>query len=92
MSKTVTQLKADILAAALAVIVSFVALGAATYAWYVSNNTVNATTSTISAQANGMVLQIAPSKNAIHNGSDHQTTAASRGHEISPSSTNDATA
>lgn len=91
MSKTVTQLKADILAAALAVIVSFVALSAATYAWYVSNNTVNATASTISAQANGMVLQIAPSKNAIHNGSDHQTTAASLGHEISPSSTNDAT-
>lgn len=37
-----------------------------------------------------MVLQIAPGKDAIHDGSDHQTTAASRGHEISPSSTNDA--
>lgn len=90
MAKTVTQLKADMLAAALAVIVSFVALGAATYAWYVSNNTVHATTSTISAQANGMVLQIAPGKSVIHDGSDHQTTAASLGHEISPSSTNDA--
>lgn len=90
MAKTVRRLKADILGAALTVIVSFVALGAATYAWYVSNNTVNATTSTISAQANGMVLQIASGPNAIHNGSDHQTTAASHGHEISPSSTNDA--
>lgn len=90
MAKTVRRLKADILGAALTVIVSFVALGAATYAWYVSNNTVNATTSTISAQANGMVLQIASGPNAIHDGGDHQTTAAGRGHEISPSSTNDA--
>ena len=37
-----------------------------------------------------MVLQIASGPNAIHDGSDHQTTAASTGHEISPSSTDDA--
>lgn len=89
MAKTVRQLKIDILGAALAVIVSFVALGAATYAWYVSNNTVSATTSTISAQANGMVLQIVEGDTPDH-GSDTSTVASATGHEISPSSTNDA--
>ena len=89
MGKTVRQLKIDILGAALAVIVSFVALGAATYAWYVSNNTVSATTSTISAQANGMVLQIVEGDTPDH-GSDTSTVASATGHEISPSSTNDA--
>lgn len=89
MAKTVRQLKIDILGAALTVIVSFVALGAATYAWYVSNNTVSATTSTISAQANGMVLQIVEGDTPDH-GSDTSTVASATGHEISPSSTNDA--
>ena len=89
MAKTVRQLKTDMLGAALAVIVSFVALGAATYAWYVSNSTVNATTSTISAQANGMVLQIVEGDTPDH-GSDTSTVASATGHEISPSSTNDA--
>lgn len=37
-----------------------------------------------------MVLQIAKDKNVNHDGSDKQTTASSEGHEISPSSTNDA--
>lgn len=37
-----------------------------------------------------MVLQIAQGKNVAHDGSDKQTTASSAGHEISPSSTNDA--
>lgn len=89
MAKTVRQLKIDILGAALTVIVSFVALGAATYAWYVSNNTVSAITSTISAQANGMVLQIVEGDTPDH-GSDTSTVASATGHEISPSSTNDA--
>lgn len=89
MTKTIRQLKIDILGAALAVIVSFVALGAATYAWYVFNNTVNATTSTISAQANGMVLQIVEGDTPDH-GSDTSTVASATGHEISPASTNDA--
>lgn len=88
---SVKQMKKQLAIAALSVVVAAVALGSATYAWFVSNTKVDGTTSTVSAQANGMVLQIAPGKNAIHDGSDHQTTAASRGHEISPSSTNDAT-
>lgn len=89
---SVKQMKKQLAIAALSVVMAAVALGSATYAWFVSNTKVDGTTSTVSAQANGMVLQIAPSKDAIHDGSDHQTTAASRGHEISPSSTNDATA
>lgn len=89
---SVKQMKKQLAIAALSVVMAAVALGSATYAWFVSNTKVDGTTSTVSAQANGMVLQIAPDKDAIHDGSDHQTTAASRGHEISPSSTNDATA
>ena len=37
-----------------------------------------------------MVLQIAKGNDVTHDGSDKQTTASSTGHEISPSSTNDA--
>lgn len=87
---SVKQMKKQLAIAALSVVMAAVALGSATYAWFVSNTKVDGTTSTVSAQANGMVLQIASGPNAIHDGSDHQTTAASRGHEISPSSTNDA--
>lgn len=87
---SVKQMKKQLAIAALSVVMAAVALGSATYAWFVSNTKVDGTTSTVSAQANGMVLQIAPGKDVIHDGSDHQTTAASRGHEISPSSTNDA--
>ncbi len=87
---SVQQMKKQLAVAALSVVMAAVALGSATYAWFVSNTKVEGTTSTVSAQANGMVLQIASGPNAIHDGSDHQTTAASRGHEISPSSTNDA--
>ena len=87
---SVKQMKKQLAIAALSVVMAAVALGSATYAWFVSNTKVEGTTRTVSAQANGMVLQIAPGKDVIHDGSDHQTTAASRGHEISPSSTNDA--
>ena len=87
---SVKQMKKQLAVAALSVVMAAVALGSATYAWFVSNTKVDGTTSTISAQANGMVLQIASGPNAIRDGSDHQTTAASHGHEISPSSTDDA--
>lgn len=90
MHDSVKRLKVQLVGAALTVVVSAVALSATTYAWFAANNKVHATTSTISAQANGMVLQIAKDKNVNHDGSDKQTTASSTGHEISPSSTNDA--
>lgn len=90
MHDSVKRLKIQLIGAALTVVVSAVALSATTYAWFVTNSRVHATTSTISAQANGMVLQIARGKNVTHHGSDKQTTVSSPGHEISPSSTNDA--
>lgn len=90
MHDSLKKLKIQLIGAALTVVVSALALSATTYAWFVTNNRVHATTSTISAQANGMVLQIAQGKNVNHDGSDKQTTASSEGHEISPSSTNNA--
>ena len=49
------------------VCVAAIALGSSTYAWFVSNNTVKATTSKISAQSNAPFLKI--DKNAITEGS-----------------------
>lgn len=89
MRDSVNKLKIQLIGAALTVVVSAVALSAITYAWFVSNNRVHATTSTISAQANGMVLQIVEGDTPDH-GSDTSTVASATGHEISPSSTNDA--
>ena len=45
------------------VCVAAVALGSSTYAWFVSNNNVTATTSTISAQSNAPFLKIANKDN-----------------------------
>lgn len=49
-------MKKQLAIAALSVVMAAVALGSATYAWFVSNTKVDGTTSTVSAQANGMVL------------------------------------
>lgn len=89
MHDSVKKLKIQLIGAALTVVVSAVALSATTYAWFVTNSRVHATTSTISAQANGMVLQIVEGDTPDH-GSDTSTIASATGHEISPSSTNDA--
>lgn len=89
MHDSVKRLKVQLVGAALTVVVSAVALSATTYAWFVTNSRVHATTSTISAQANGMVLQIVEGDTPDH-GSDTSTVASAAGHEISPSSTNDA--
>lgn len=51
-------LKKQMGAAIAMVLVAAVALGSATFAWFVSNNTVTATTSTISAQSNAPFLKI----------------------------------
>lgn len=89
MRDSVKRLKVQLIGAALTVVVSAVALSATTYAWFVTNSRVHATTSTISAQANGMVLQIVEGDTPDH-GSDTSTVASAIGHEISPASTNDA--
>jgi len=60
-------LKKQMGAAIAMVLVAAVALGSATFAWFVSNNTVKATTSKISAQSNAPFLKI--DKTAITDGS-----------------------
>ena len=86
----VRNFKRELLAAALSVMVAFVALGSSTYAWYVTNISVKASTSTISAMANGMTLQIVAGTTPDH-GKDSETVAfdSTSGNEISPSSTDD---
>ena len=58
-TKSVSALKKQLAAAIAMVLVAAVALGSSTYAWFVSNNQVTATTSTISAQSNAPFLKIA---------------------------------
>ena len=52
-------LKKQMVAAIAMVLVAAVALGSATFAWFVTNNKVDATTSTISAQSNAAFMTIA---------------------------------
>ncbi len=57
-TKSVKALKKQLAAAIAMVLVAAVALGSSTYAWFVSNNSVKATTSKISAQSNAPFLKI----------------------------------
>lgn len=83
-------LKTQLVAAAVSVVLSAFALSAATYAWYVANTKVSATTSTISATTNGFILQIDELKNgAQHGGEQKSLEAQTTGATLSPSSTND---
>ena len=50
------------------VLVAAIALGSSTYVWYVTNNTVEATTTNISATTNGFILQIATAKEGAQHG------------------------
>lgn len=77
------------MAASAMALVSFVALASATYAWFIANSTVEATTSTISAKANNFVLQIAKLEDGAQHGDSQSLIASTVGHKISPSSTND---
>ena len=65
-TKTVKALKKQLVAAIAMVLVAAIALGSSTYAWFVSNNKVTGTTTTISAQSNSAYLVI-----------DSETTSAS---------------
>ena len=85
---TVKQLKKQLIASALAVVVAFVALASSTYAWYINNNRVDASTSTISAKTDNFVLQIAKLEDGAQHGTNQSLVASSVGHKISPSSTN----
>ena len=88
MKKEIKQLRRELFVAILAVTVSFLAISSSTYAWYVSNRTVQGTTSSITAQADGAVLQINAGKVADHDG-DAATVAMTEGHGISPASSED---
>lgn len=84
------SLKTQLVAAAVSVVLSTFALSAATYAWYVANTKVSATTSTISATTNGFILQIDELKNgAQHGGEQKSLEAQTTGATLSPSSTDD---
>lgn len=86
----IKKLKIQLIAAAASVLVSGMALTSATYAWYISNHTVDATTTMISATTNGFILQIATATEGPQHGGEQSSLAASTsGHKISPSSTND---
>ena len=54
----VKALRKQLMAAIAMVLVAAIALGSSTFAWFVSNNTVKATTSTISAQSNAAIMYI----------------------------------
>lgn len=57
-AKNVKSLKKQLAAAIAMVLVAAIALASSTYAWFVSNNSVKATTTTISAQSNAPFLKI----------------------------------
>lgn len=86
---TIKQLKWQLFAAILTVSIAFAALASSTYAWYVSNNKVDATTSTISAKTDNFVLQIARLQDGAQHGDNQSLVASTTGHRISPASTND---
>ena len=57
-TKSVKALKKQLAAAIAMVLVAAIALGSSTYAWFVNNNNVTATTTNISAQSNSAYLVI----------------------------------
>lgn len=57
-TKSIKALKKQLVAAIAMVLVAAIALGSATYAWFVSNNSVTAKTASISAQSNAPFLMI----------------------------------
>ena len=86
----IKKMKMQLVGTAASVLISVVALTSATYAWYVANNAVEATTTQISATTNGFILQIATADQGPQHGGEQTSLAAStEGGRISPSSTND---
>lgn len=89
MNTNAKKSRIQLIGAIVSVFVSLVALFSATYAWFIANNTVKATQSTISAKANNFVLQIATLEDGAQHGDNQSLVAVTDGHTISPSSTND---
>lgn len=88
MVKHIRQLKRELVGAIISLAITVLALTSTTYAWYVANNKVDATTSTISATTNGFILQIATLKEGVqHGGEQKSLEALTTGATLSPSST-----
>ena len=68
-NRTIKKMKRQLIAAILSVATAFTALSSATYAWYVANNSVKGTTSSIAATTNGFVLQIVSGLDPVKGGS-----------------------
>ena len=85
----IPKLKRELLTAVVSVMIAFLAISSSTYAWFVSNTSVQGTASTISAKANSFVLQIATKDQGAQHGDNQSLIASNIGHKISPSSTND---
>ena len=86
--KQVQKLKKELAAAIVSLMIAATCLTSATYAWYVANNTVKATTSSISAKTNGFILQIATlAEGAQHGGEQKSLEAMTTGATLSPAST-----
>ena len=77
-TKSVKALKKQLAAAIAMVCVAAVALGSSTYAWFVSNNKVTATTTNISAQSNSAYLVI---DNAAKGKTDTSSTSSTTASE-----------
>ncbi|MGN1334406.1 MAG: hypothetical protein ACI4U1_04745, partial [Anaerovoracaceae bacterium] len=81
-------LKRQLFGAIVSVFIAIISLSSATYAWYVTNNTVESTTSSISAKTNGFILQIATlEEGAQHGGEQKSLEAMTTGATLSPAST-----
>lgn len=86
--KQVHILIKELVAATVSLMIAATCLTSATYAWYVTNNTVEATTSSISTKTNGFILQIATlEEGAQHGGEQKSLEAMTTGATLSPAST-----
>lgn len=91
-NNTISMLKKQLIGATAGALTALVALSSATYAWYVANNTVKATTNTVSAKTNGFVLQINDAASGADHGSGTKSLEAfSNGGILSPASSDDIT-
>ena len=85
----IAKLKRELIVTVVYVMIAFLAISSSTYAWFVSNTSVQGTASTISAKANSFVLQIATKDQGAQHGDNQSLIASNIGHKISPASTND---
>ena len=90
--KQSSKLKIELSTAIVSLVIASIVLISTTYAWYVANNRVSGTTTTISATTNGFVLQISTlERGAQHGGAQESLEAFSEGAVLSPASSDDMT-